>query len=174
MSVVGRIARRVGGFIGRVHGRVFRALGSIPLVGGLFKGIGKLTAGGLGLLAKLSPLSLMGLGAFDPASQFLGGFSQSSLAEQNGRPQQNIGNSFNNMYGPPHYGGGYGGGYGYGMPPGGWAGTGGFHGSYGNHPGYGMMPSYGMPPFGMPPFGTGNTININFGNQCCCCGYRRF
>lgn len=149
--VVGRVFRGIGRFVGRVHGRVFRALGSLPLVGGAFKAIGNLSAAGLGLLSKLSPMAMLGLGSYDPASSFLGGMSQGISGELNGQPQSpsyNMGNSFNNMYGPPMYGGGGGG---YGMPA--------FQGRYGNHSGY------GMPPFN--PYGMG-------GECCCCCGTRRF
>ncbi len=155
--VIGRVFRGVGRFVGRIHGRVFRALGSLPLVGGAFKALGKFSAAGLGLLSKLSPMAMLGLGSYDPASSFLGGMSQGISGELNSRPQSpsyNMGNSFNNMYGPPMYGGGYGGyGGGYGMP------QPAFQGRYGNHSGYGM-----------PPFSQYGGANPCY----CSCGVRHF
>jgi hypothetical protein len=121
--VVGRVFRRVGNFVGRVHGRVFRALGRLPLVGGAFKALGKFSAAGLGLAASLSPMAMLGLGSYDPGSSFLGGMSQGISGELNPQPPAyQMGNSFNNMYGPPNYGGQqypgvYGNNRGCGMPP---------------------------------------------------------
>lgn len=164
MSIVGRVFRGVGRVVGNIHGRVFRALGSLPLVGGAFKALGKFSAAGLGLLSKLSPLSMLGLGALDPFSSFTGGMSQGIHEGMAGRPAFNMGNSFNNMYGPPQYGGGYGGG-GYGGYGGGMPGYGGYGG--------GMPGGYGMPPFGGGGYGGGG---YPYGQQqcCCSCGHRHF
>jgi hypothetical protein len=142
--VIGRVFRGIGNIAGRIHGTVFRALGRLPLVGGVFKAVGNLSAGAVGLLGKLSPLSMLGLGSYDPSSSFLGGFSEASLATQNGYPPtQQMAGGFNNMYGPPQYGGG-GGCYG---------------GGYNN-----VNINFGS------PFGSYGQQS----NCCCCCGYRGF
>lgn len=121
--VVGNILRGVGRIAGAVHGTVFRALGRLPLVGGVFKGIGQLSAKAIGIAGGLAGMGLFGLGPMLGGQSLLGGFAEGSLQAQQGgfsAATQNIGGGFNQMYGQPNmgYGGmdmGYGGG-GMGMP----------------------------------------------------------
>ncbi len=60
---------------------------------------------------------MLGLGSYDPGSSYLGGFAEASLAEQNGYPPtQQMGGSFNNMYGQPSFGASAYGGSNFGSP----------------------------------------------------------
>ena len=116
VSGIGRVIRGVGRALGRVHGTVFRALGRLPIVGGAFKFIGKLSAKGIGLLGKVAGMGFLGLGPMIGAGA-LGGFAEGSLQAQADRPQsasQGMGGHFNDMYSQPPMG--YNQGYGnYGM-----------------------------------------------------------
>lgn len=100
--VVGRVFRGIGNIAGRIHGTVFRALGRLPLVGGVFKTIGQLSAGAIGMLGSFTPMAMLGLGEYSPTSSFMQGFSQGSLSEQ--MPMQTMGSGFSNMYGAPSCG----------------------------------------------------------------------
>lgn len=152
--VVGRIFRGIGRVAGSIHGRVFRALGRLPLVGGAFKALGNISAKGIGLLGAMSPMAMLGLGEYSPFSSYTSGFAQSSIAEQTG--VRGMGNGFNNIFGAPIDMAGRNLGP-FGQPQ-----------QYGRGPQfpgvYGPPGMYGMPFSGFPQ------------QQCCCCccGYRAF